>query len=48
LGDSVNFLCLKIVQKETDNREDEIILVEENNDHYDCESDVGELYMPAT
>jgi hypothetical protein len=34
--------------KKTDNRADEMTLVEENYDHYDCESDVSELYMPAT
>jgi hypothetical protein len=32
----------------TNNRGDEITLVEENHDHYDCESDVSELHMPAT
>jgi hypothetical protein len=35
-------------KKKTDNRADNITLVEENNDHYDCESDVSELHMPAT
>jgi hypothetical protein len=39
---------VKLIQKTTDDREDEIILVEENKDHYDCECDVSELYMPAT
>jgi hypothetical protein len=47
LEDSVNFLCQNWYKK-TDNREDEITLVEENDEHYDCESDVSELYMPAT
>jgi hypothetical protein len=32
----------------TDNRADEITLVEDNDDNYDCESDVSELHMPAT
>jgi hypothetical protein len=35
-------------KKKADNRADEITLVEENHDHYDCESDVSELHMPAT
>jgi hypothetical protein len=35
-------------KKKTNNRAEEITLVEENNGHYDCESDVGELHMPAT
>jgi hypothetical protein len=35
-------------KKKADNRADEITLVEENDDHYDCESDVSELHMPAT
>jgi hypothetical protein len=35
-------------KKKTDNRADEIILVAENDDNYDCESDVSELYMSAT
>jgi hypothetical protein len=35
-------------KKKTDNRADEIIMVEENDDNYDCESYVSELYMPAT
>jgi hypothetical protein len=30
-------------KKKTDNRADNITLVEENNDHYDCESDVSEM-----
>jgi hypothetical protein len=47
LEDGVKFLCQSWYKKK-DNREDEITLVEENHDHYDCESDVGELYMPAT
>jgi hypothetical protein len=34
------------IKKKADDREDEIILVEENDDHYDCESDVSAL--PAT
>jgi hypothetical protein len=34
-------------KNKTDNRPDEITLVEEN-DHYDCESGVSELYMSAT
>jgi hypothetical protein len=34
-------------KKKTHNRADEITLVEENN-NYDCESDVSELHMPAT
>jgi hypothetical protein len=32
----------------TDNRADEITLVEENDDNYDCESEVSKLHMPAT
>jgi hypothetical protein len=35
-------------KKKTENRADEIILVEENDDNYDCESDVSELHMSAT
>jgi hypothetical protein len=35
-------------KKKADNRGDEITLVEENNDNYDRESDVSQLYMPAT
>jgi hypothetical protein len=35
-------------KKKADNRADEITLVEENDDIYDCESDVSELHMPAT
>jgi hypothetical protein len=35
-------------KKKADNRAHEITLVEENDDHYDCESDVSELHMPAT
>jgi hypothetical protein len=35
-------------KRKADNRADEITLVEENDDHYDCESDVSELHMPAT
>jgi hypothetical protein len=35
-------------KKKAGNRADEITLVEENDDHYDCESDVSELHMPAT
>jgi hypothetical protein len=34
-------------KKKADNRADNITLVEENVDHYDCESDVSELHMPA-
>jgi hypothetical protein len=34
--------------KKTDNRADEMTSVEENDDHYDYESDVSELHMPAT
>jgi hypothetical protein len=44
----VSTFSVKNLYKKTDNREVEIILIEENNDHYDYESDVGELYMPAT
>jgi hypothetical protein len=35
-------------KKKSGKRTDEITLVEENDDHYDCESDVSELHMPAT
>jgi hypothetical protein len=31
-------------KKKIDNRADNITLVEENNDHYDCESDVSEMH----
>jgi hypothetical protein len=34
-------------KNKTDNRVDEITLVKENDDKYDCKSDVSELYMPA-
>jgi hypothetical protein len=33
-------------KKKADNRAEEITLVEENDDNYDC--DVSELHMPAT
>jgi hypothetical protein len=36
------------IKKKTDNRADEITLVDEYHDHYDCESDVSELHMRAT
>jgi hypothetical protein len=39
---------VKVGTKKTGNRADNIILVEENDNHYDCESDVRELHMPAT
>jgi hypothetical protein len=35
-------------KKKTDNSSDDITLVEENDDNYDCESYVSELLMPAT
>jgi hypothetical protein len=35
-------------KKKADNRTDKITLVEENDDHYDRESDVSALHMPAT
>jgi hypothetical protein len=33
--------------KKTENRADEITLVEENDDNCDCESNASELLMPA-
>jgi hypothetical protein len=42
------FSAKACTKKKTDNRADEITLVEENDDNYDCESDVSKLLMPAT
>jgi hypothetical protein len=43
--DIVSTFSVKAGTKKTDNRADEITLVEEINDHYDCESDVSELHV---
>jgi hypothetical protein len=43
----VSTFSVKAGTKKADNRADNITLVEENDDHYGCESDVSELYMPA-
>jgi hypothetical protein len=44
----VSTFSVKDGTKKTDNRADEMTLVEENDDHYDCESHVSEMHMPAT
>jgi hypothetical protein len=44
----VSTFSVEASTNKTDNREDEITLVEEIDDYYDCESDVSELHMPAT
>jgi hypothetical protein len=43
----VSTFSVKAGTKKTDNRAEDITLVEEMYDHCDCECDESELHMPA-